>query len=133
MDLKAYALKSGCVGGVGYGLGYAMRPNASLDLPGGTSIPYPVFTGLATAAGSMVSDAAHDTVIPQLLKSERWMNAASSAVAAGSAVGTFAGVAALTDGRLPTEMGAAQIAGIALASEAIGGYIYTNFVEKAMD
>ena len=129
MNIPQYVAKSGTVGAVGYGLGMVLQPSTDLVMPGGRRIPFAVFAGGATAFGSMASDVMHDVVLPHILKSERWSNTASAALAGSSAVGSMYGAAAMTDSRLTGEVGLVNLIGLSLAAEAGGSYIFHSFIE----
>ena len=132
MNLPQYAAKSATVGAIGYGIGMALKPSTDIVLPGGNRVPFSTFAGGATAVGSMASDLMHDVVLPHILKSDRWSNTASAALASGTSVGSIYAASALTDPRLTGEVGLMSLIGLSLAAEAGGSYIFHSFVEPLM-
>ena len=74
----------------------------------------------------------HDVVLPQILKSDRWSNTASAALAGSTSVGSIYAASALTDPRLTGEVGLMSLIGLSLAAEAGGSYIFHSFVEPLM-
>ena len=132
MNIPQYVAKGGTVGAIGYGLGMALQPSTDLVMPGGRRIPFATFAAGATAFGSMASDIMHDVVLPHILKSERWSNTASAALAGSSAVGSMYAAAAMTDARLTGELGLMNLVGLSLAAEAGGSYIFHSFIEPIM-
>ena len=128
-QLQNYAGKAATVGATGYAMGRMLRGNQNLALPGGRTIPFGMFAGGATALGSLTSDVMHDTVIPHILKSERFSDAASAAVAGGTSIGTMYAAAAATDPRIVAELGLLNMVGLALGAEAVGGYVWHGFVQ----
>ena len=131
-QMKPLALKAASVGAVGYGIGRVLRPNTNIVMSGGQRVPFDMFAGGACAAGSVVSDLAHQYVLPQIYTSEKYQNAVSAAVGAGTSTAAAAGAMALAEARLPGEVGLMKIAGMAVAADAIGGYLYQNVIEPAM-
>lgn len=132
MDIPKYVGKGATVGAVGYGIGMALQPGTDLVLPGGRRVGFATFAAGATCVGSMASDIMHDVVLPHILKSDRWNNTASAALAGGTAVGSMYAAAAITDRRLTGEIGLMSLIGLSLAAEAGGSYLFHSFVEPIM-
>ena len=131
-QIQQYAGKAATVGATGYALGRMLRGGQLLALPGGRTISFDMFAGGATALGSIAADVMHDTVIPHILKSERFSDTASAAVAGGTSIGTMYAVAAATDPRIVAELGLMNMVGLALGAEAVGGYVYHSVVEPVI-
>ena len=132
MNVPQYLAKGATVGAIGYGIGMAIQPGTDLVLPGGRRVPFATFAGGATAVGSMASDLMHDVVLPHIMKSDRWSNTASAALAGGTSVGSIYAASAMTDSRLTGEVGLMSLIGLSLAADAGGSYIFHSFVEPLM-
>ena len=125
MQYQATALKAASVGASAYGLMYAFGPQAVVAIPGGSTIPLPLFAAGAAATGSVVSDLAHNYIFSFLPLEQKFENTEAMAVSAGVSVGSFYAVAAATSSSLPADLGMVTIAGTALVSNAIGDYVYS--------
>jgi hypothetical protein len=98
--------------------------DAVVGLPGGRSVPLPVFATGASAMGSVVSDLAHNYIFSFLPLDQKDENTEAMAVSAGVSIESFYSVFAAVSSDLPGEIGLAELAGTALLSNAIGDCVY---------
>ena len=122
---QATGLKAASVGASAYGIMSMVGADAAVGLPGGRSVPLPVFAA-APAMGSVVSDFAHNYIFSFLPLDQKYENIEAMAVSAGVSIGSFYAVSAAVSSDLPGEIGLVELAGIALLSNAIGDYVYMN-------
>ena len=123
---QATGLKAASVGASAYGIMSMVGADAVVGLPGGRSVPLPVFAAGASAMGSVVSDIAHNYIFSFLPLDQKYENTEAMAVSAGVSIGSFYAVSAAVSSDLPGEIGLVELAGTALLSNAIGDYVYMS-------
>ena len=128
MTFQATALKAALVGASAYAIMAMNGPDANVALPGGSTVPLPVFAAGAAATGSVISDMAHNYIFNFLPLDQKYENTEAMLVSAGVSVGSFYAVSAAVASDLPGSIGLVNIAGTALLSNAIGDYVYSAVI-----
>ena len=119
--------RAAMAGLAGAGMSRAYNGSRTVTLPRmNTTVPLYVAVGGACAAGSLVSQATHDFILPALSTEERFSESAPALLNAVSAAGGTAGALAVgVDPRVINELGYAQVIGFGLLSSAVGDYAWS--------
>jgi len=134
-DLKEGALRGATTAGVAFGVITLLSPasgNYNVNLAG-LNFPLKLAFPVAMGAGSLLSSYTHDFILKHIPYNERYATLESAAINAGVAAGSATGLLYLSNPNLFDGGSALKMAGLGIASEIGGNYIYDNFVKQITD
>jgi hypothetical protein len=127
--LYQYSAEAGVVGLTSYALTYVLASNPGDSIGSGISVPLAV--GVSSAVGSVVSQFAHDKVLPMLPQSEKFMSAETALLNAATSAGGCIGAAYVLDPNFAGQ-NMLNLAGLAIAGNAAGVYLNDAFVKPML-